>query len=421
MKRLIYILLISIVSFNSFGQTIEDLEIDLTSFRNGITYIPKIDKARELLTKDKFNRIAVRYILDYYKETKTDSISLFWNKFINSYPKDAEPLILRVDFLHYESDYRDKIGYNKLKIFYLDSANRVDNNNSNVLFLLSKTYYKDFIYPLEKVNEFIVASDFNKIIDTPLKKANSAIRKSVFEHSADSALRYFYILWQKDVAIRNIIYYPIRQLECYLKRNISSQVPENAELTFQQCYFPSSYFANLQEDWQCDSTVDYLYAAEKSSRSAGWLKVQLQNLNEPCLYNLETGKDSEIIRFTWLRSFHHPISVRVEKNKKDVKIIWKEGKGAGGYSPQGLKKVRKKKLNGKEWDKLSSLFEKTDFKKLQNEYYVPMNDGATWTIERIKQNKYKAHHTNSPGKEIKQLCLYLLNLTKLKIEKSKIY
>jgi hypothetical protein len=38
---------------NSFGQTIEDLEIDLTSFITGISYIPKIDKARELLTKDK--------------------------------------------------------------------------------------------------------------------------------------------------------------------------------------------------------------------------------------------------------------------------------------------------------------------------------------------------------------------------------
>lgn len=421
MNKLIKLLLLTLISFNSFGQSIEEIEKDLSSFTGKITYIPKIDKARGLLKRDPFNYIAIRYILDYYQETQTDSISLFLDNLIESHPNNVTPIILRLEFLHYEYDFEERSTYNKLKVFYLDSAYQIDENNSKVLYLLSEVYYKDFIYPFEKEQNFGFNFEEDEEIDSTLFQQETEIKKSVFQHSADSALVYFYKLWQNDTEIRDIIYYPIRQLECHLQRTSKSQIQINAEFDFKQCYFPSWYFANLDENWQCDNTVDYLFAIESSERSANWLQIQLEDLKEPCLYDEVLQVDSEIIRFTWLRSFDHPISIRIEKENDNIVLIWKEGKGAGGYNPQGLKKKGKKKINSKKWNNISKLMENVKLDSLQNEHYILMNDGASWILERKWKNGYKAHKTNWPNHEFKEFCLYLLELTNLRVKESDIY
>ena len=102
-------------------------------------------------------------------------------------------------------------------------------------------------------------------------------------------------------------------------------------------------------------------------------------------------------------------------------LYWKVGKGAGGYEPKGLKKSGKKRLSLRDWTEFERLIKESNFESLPNEKYIPMTDGATWTLERKSSDSYKAHHSNWPSKEIKEACLYLLSLTKIKVKEDDKY
>src|SRR5688572_21186821 len=65
-----------------------------------------------------------------------------------------------------------------------------------------------------------------------------------------------------------------------------------------------------------------------------WYSKMLFALKEPILNNY--NGDKEIYRFTWLRTFHHPVSIRLEKQNNVVKLFTKVCNGAGGYEPGQL-------------------------------------------------------------------------------------
>ena len=102
-------------------------------------------------------------------------------------------------------------------------------------------------------------------------------------------------------------------------------------------------------------------------------------------------------------------------------LYWKVGKGEGGYNPKGLKKSRKKKLDISDWETFQQLQIECGFDSLPQETYVPMTDGATWTLERKSHTNFKAHNTNEPNKEFCRACLFLLKLTNVKVKEDDIY
>ena len=158
-----------------------------------------------------------------------------------------------------------------------------------------------------------------------------------------------------------------------------------------------------------------------AARNAEGLKRQLSDLEENCIYNLDVWRNKIIYRFTWLRSFDNPISIRIEKIDESIALYWKEGKGAGGYEPRGLKKSGKKKLKASEWTEFTNLVSASGFDSLPNDEYVPMTDRATWTLERKTSKDFKAHDTNDPSKEFSNACLYLLKKTSIKVKDEDIY
>jgi hypothetical protein len=246
-------------------------------------------------------------------------------------------------------------------------------------------------------------------------------KKSTFENSADSSLKYFYQLWELQQEKREIIYYPIRQLECFLNQSEKSPIQKGIDKNFNQCYFPSFYFTNLTEHWECDFTMDYLFEVESGKRTAKSLERQLKNLKEDCLFVYENKPNETIYRFTWLRTFHQPIAIRIENNENKIMLYWKVGKGASGYGLRGLKKSGKKKLSLKEWKEFERLLKESNFDSLPNEKYILMFDGASWTLERKSFESFKAHDSNEPSKEFKDACLYLLHLTNIKVKEEYIY
>src|SRR6267378_2766004 len=69
-----------------------------------------------------------------------------------------------------------------------------------------------------------------------------------------------------------------------------------------------------------------------------WYSKHLRALREPSLWETsQLDLTAEAYRFLYLRSFHHPISVRlVVAQDKTATLISKETHGKGGYEPGRL-------------------------------------------------------------------------------------
>jgi hypothetical protein len=61
-----------------------------------------------------------------------------------------------------------------------------------------------------------------------------------------------------------------------------------------------------------------------------WYSQQLEAMAEPVL---KPGGDSKVYRFAWLRSFHHPVAIRVVDGDAHCTLHAIELDGAGGYAP----------------------------------------------------------------------------------------
>ncbi len=423
MKIYIFLVLLLAIQVTVSSQTIEEMEYDLSWRHSSEEEGGKIDRAWKLHKRDPFNHKAAEYICRYYNDRNIDSVSVFFERLIANHPHRPETFVLIAEFLG-----RDETiipGTYKIKrIKYLNQALNLDNTNREALFKLAEIYYTDFIFPLQKERDeaYKIIFESQETDSTAIEVEKTVeIKKSTFDYAADSALVCFYKLWLVDETIRDVIYFPIRQLECYLSKEENSPISIGTQEGFEKCYFPSWYFANLGEHWQCDSTINYLYEIQSSKKDGERLKLQLTDLKESCLYDAKVAENSIVYRFTWLRSFDHPISIRIEKTGKKVILTWKIGKGEGGYAPKGLKKAGKKRIGKNKWDAFMKHMHIMQLDSLPNEMSILTLDGASWTFERKTANGYKAHRTNWPRKTFQEACLFLLKLSNIRIKDRKIY
>jgi hypothetical protein len=105
---------------------------------------------------------------------------------------------------------------------------------------------------------------------------------------------------------------------------------------------------------------------------------------EPLLFNKQT--DKEIYRFTWLRSFHNAITIRIEKNDKNIQLFWKVCDGVPGYSGKLLIDTVKS-IKSEEWDLFQSKIGKINFWNIGLYKKNIMVDGSFWILEAlIKKN-----------------------------------
>ncbi|UOK41622.1 MULTISPECIES: hypothetical protein [Flavobacterium] len=415
MKNVILIVFIFIGTI-CYSQNIKQLETELRYWKSGEEYGDKIKLARSLQKIDPFNEIAINYICDYYHDRQIDSVNIFFENLATKFPNQPEPFLLRSEFLHSQSGVEN---YTSKKVEYLLKAKEIDPSNFFANYWLSETYYQDFILPFKKPKYDLFSEVENdSIFDTKIDSLKKIKPKSFFPNSAELALQSFKNLWDISDVHKNVIYYPMKQLACFL--NVELPTKYMFEKNTNQ-YFPTNQFMNLTTDWECDITIDYLFEAEKSQATGSWLTDQLINLDEPKLYSMNSNINAIIYRFTWLRSFDHPISVRIEKIDEKYNLYWAIGKGSGGYEPKGLKSKGKRKITSNEWQTFESLLNKTNYKNLPNEEYVLMTDGATWTLEHSESDIFDAKNTNSPNKEFESLCLYLIKLAKIKIKTERIY
>lgn len=284
----------------------------------------------------------------------------------------------------------------------------------------AQLYYYDFIKPTQKYNNDLNHSSRNFEIDSinnaEIEQYNLASKKpSEYENAAELALENLLKLWELNIEKRVLIYHAIQQLGCYLKKDLDYiKLPET------KSFFPVDEFTNLKKNWKCDYTINYLFEMEFSKRDGDWIEKQLINLEEPNLY-LQKSEDSDIYRFTWLRSFHNPIVVRIVSEDENYYLYWKIGKGSGGYKPKGIKEKGKRKISDKEWDIFETLIDHEEFVNIRQMQMMLVNDGAKWILEEKSNGHYKAKLTNKPDTDFYRGCMYLIKLSGIKISEKETY
>ena len=142
-----------------------------------------------------------------------------------------------------------------------------------------------------------------------------------------------------------------------------------------------------------------------------WYSKQLQGLEEPSLWELSKTQGSQSYRFLWLRTFHHPVAIRVDINADGTsRLTTKMTSGAGGYGPGKLIRNDVKTLTKERTDWFLQVIEQNSFWKLPTRDETRMGfDGAQWIVEGVKDGNYHIVDRWSPERgEIRAIGLAMI-------------
>jgi hypothetical protein len=176
-----------------------------------------------------------------------------------------------------------------------------------------------------------------------------------------------------------------------------------------QPYFPPHA---LSEDQQRDDSL------------IAWYSKHLKALEEPSLWEFSKTSKTQTYRFVWLRTFHHPIAVRLNVKEDGTSLLTlKQTSGGGGYEPEKLT-LNESRVISK--DQTQWFLERIDTFKywdIPSEEMYGGCDGAQWVIEGVRDGKYKVIDRWSPKEgPVRTLGLIMVvGLAKMKIPSDEIY
>jgi hypothetical protein len=183
-----------------------------------------------------------------------------------------------------------------------------------------------------------------------------------------------------------------------------------ASLSAQTRYFPQRTFGD-------DPRLDqFVY---------DWYSGQLKALKEPSLLELSKAPSTESYRFLWLRSFNHPVSVRVDVQADgSATLTTRIANGAGGYPPGQLTSSTKRPLTRDEAQQLIARINASGFWELPS-YDRDRSgaDGSEWIVEAAVHGRYHLVSVWTPKDgPIHDLgAMFLFDLAKIKVSKDEIY
>lgn len=176
-----------------------------------------------------------------------------------------------------------------------------------------------------------------------------------------------------------------------------------------ESYFPEKVF---------DDSTSY---EGKTKFLSNWYSKHLFSMNEPIIY--ECTETSESYRFTWLRTFHEPIAVRITRTKDKIKLYWTKTNGAGGYNAGKIIEQGDKEISINDFNEFKSKLDSCKFFNMATNEETMGLDGAKWILEGINgDNEYHlVDRWNAKENPFGKACLFLVELTELKIDKELIY
>lgn len=123
-----------------------------------------------------------------------------------------------------------------------------------------------------------------------------------------------------------------------------------------------------------------------------WYSQQLEAMGEAVL---KPAGDTKVYRFTWLRSFHHPVAVRIVDANGKCFLHAIELDGAGGYAPGNIFRSKNLKLTVGKCTEVEQLMQAAGFWRLAPHEESNGRDGAEWIVEGVGA-EYKAVARWSP-------------------------
>lgn len=152
-----------------------------------------------------------------------------------------------------------------------------------------------------------------------------------------------------------------------------------------------------------------------------WYSKHLRAMQEPSLSCGERTVEFTY-RFLWLRTFHHPISVRIEKEGSSVTLSAVELDGAGGYAPGGIAKRVHRALSSAEQEKLLTKLNRIGFWEMRTNQNQFGPEGAQWVLEGAANGQYHLVDRWSPGfGAYHEVCLLFLELAGLAVPPANVY
>lgn len=119
-----------------------------------------------------------------------------------------------------------------------------------------------------------------------------------------------------------------------------------------------------------------------------WYSEHLRAMSEPSLSCGKSG-DREIYRFLWLRTFHHPIAVRIARSENGGQLSAIVLSGAGGYKPGSILKQVHKSLSPDQWEELIDEIKASEYWFQSSVEIGGLGcDGAQWIIEARRGQTY---------------------------------
>jgi hypothetical protein len=143
-----------------------------------------------------------------------------------------------------------------------------------------------------------------------------------------------------------------------------------------------------------------------------WYGKHLRAMKEPSLVDVK-DPDSEVYRFLWLRTFHHPISVRIVRTGYSFRLTSVELNGAGGYDPGRNLRTDNVEIFNDEWCQFTALLDKAQFwaEPTVNRELSGF-DGSQWVFEGVNDGRYHIVDRWTPREgAFREACIYLLKLS----------
>ena len=160
-----------------------------------------------------------------------------------------------------------------------------------------------------------------------------------------------------------------------------------------------------------------------------YYEKELQALSETSIGDLRGEGVTQSYRLLWLRTFHHPVVVRVDVLSNGTGLVRiKETSGQGGYEPGKLIKNEARKLTAQEAQWFADRMQESGFwespsndKQAENEIVL---DAATWIVEGKKGDQYHLVKRDAPkcSDNVRNIGLMmLLDMAKLKLLYDEVY
>jgi hypothetical protein len=194
-----------------------------------------------------------------------------------------------------------------------------------------------------------------------------------------------------------------------LDRQVEKFRATEKEATFKNDNTP--YFPNLS----------FSDRNEVEVRFVEWFSKHLKAMNEPSLWAKSKESTATAFRFLWLRTFDHPICVRLTIDSEGQgELAVKETDGAGGYESGNLVKDEVIHVDKKQVAQFLEKVNKINFWNMPGTGDRFGADGARWVIEGVHRGKYHVSNQWTPEEGgFRETALLLVKMANLKV--SKIY